>query len=65
MAYKPAWAKGLQFKVDVFNVLNADKAVTVVEQGESASGAPQPSVYKVPTNWQTPRSVRFMVQYDF
>ncbi|WP_374383402.1 TonB-dependent receptor domain-containing protein [Thermomonas sp.] len=65
VAYKPAWAKGLQFKVDVFNVLNADKAVTVVEQGESASGAPQPTIYKVPTGWQTPRSVRFMVQYDF
>ncbi|WP_271679448.1 TonB-dependent receptor [Thermomonas mangrovi] len=76
VAYKPAWAKGLQFKVDVFNVLNADKAITVVEQGEDASGNPQAggnfqngnpraNIYKMPTGWQAPRSVRFMVQYDF
>ncbi|GHC00571.1 Oar protein [Thermomonas carbonis] len=65
LAYKPAWAKGLQFKVDVFNVLQADKAVNVVEQGEDQAGNPQPDVYKMPVGWQAPRSVRFMVQYDF
>ena len=76
LQYAPSWAEGLKFKVDVFNVFNADKAVTVVEQGEDASGNPQAggtfqngtpraNIYKMPTGWQTPRSVRFMVQYDF
>lgn len=66
LQYAPAFADGnLKFKVDVFNVLNANKAVSVVEQGEDAAGNPQPAIYKSPTGWQTPRAVRFMVQYDF
>ena len=66
VAYRPAFADGnLTFKVDVFNVFNSDKAVTVTEFGEDTAGNPQPLLYKMPTGWQTPRSVRFMVQYDF
>ncbi|MCX7042719.1 MAG: TonB-dependent receptor [Gammaproteobacteria bacterium] len=66
VAYKPNWADGhMMFKVDVFNVLNEHAVTTVVEQGENAAGTPQPDRYKTPTGFQTPRSVRFMVQYDF
>jgi len=67
VAYKPTWMEGLQFKVDVFNVFNADKPLSVNEVGEDAAGNPVPQIptYLTPTSWQTPRSVRFMVQYDF
>ncbi|OGT58497.1 MAG: hypothetical protein A3E01_09800 [Gammaproteobacteria bacterium RIFCSPHIGHO2_12_FULL_63_22] len=66
VAYKPNWADGhLMFKADVFNVLNEHAVTTVIEQGENAAGTPQPDRYKTPTGFQTPRSVRFMVQYDF
>ena len=67
VAYKPSWAEGLQFKVDVFNLLNSTKVISVNEIGEDASGNPGPvaNTYLTPTAWQTPRSVRFMVQYDF
>jgi hypothetical protein len=37
----------------------------VVEQGENTAGQPQPDRYLTPTGFQTPRSFRFMVQYDF
>ncbi|NUS59533.1 MAG: hypothetical protein HOQ01_01160, partial [Lysobacter sp.] len=65
VAYHPSWMEGLQFKVDVFNVLNSRDAVSVNEFGEDAGGFPQPTTYKMATGWQQPRSVRFMVQYDF
>jgi len=65
VAYHPNWAEGLQFKVDVFNVFNSHAVTTVLEQGENASGEPQLDRWKTPTGFQAPRSVRFMVQYDF
>ena len=67
LAYKPTWLEGLQFKMDVFNVLNNTKPISVNEIGEDAGGNPAPvaNTYLTPTAWQTPRSVRFMVQYDF
>ncbi len=66
VAWTPAFAdKKLTFKVDVFNVFNAQDAVNVNEFGEDAGGVLQPNVYKSATGYQTPRSVRFMVQYDF
>jgi hypothetical protein len=65
VAYAPNWAEGLQFKVDVFNVLNSQKVTSVIETAEvSATGGPSPT-YLVPASFQAPRSVRFMVQYDF
>lgn len=66
VAYKPNWADGhLQFKVDVFNVLDEHAVTTVSEFGENGAGDPQPDSYLTPTGFQAPRSVRFMVQYDF
>lgn len=72
VSYAPSFADGrLKFKLDVFNVFDSDKAVTVNEFGEDAGGNPQAGgpgnafLYKQATDWQTPRYVRFMVQYDF
>ncbi|MFC7300845.1 TonB-dependent receptor [Cognatiluteimonas weifangensis] len=65
VVYQPNWAEGLQFKVDVFNVLNSQKVTSVIETAEdAASGSPSPT-YLLPASFQQPRSVRFMVQYDF
>lgn len=66
VAWRPAFAdKHLTFKVDVFNVFNNQGVVSVEEHGEDASANWQPNVWKSATGYQTPRSVRFMVQYDF
>ena len=65
VSYAPNWMKGLQFKVDVFNVLNSQKVTSVIETAEvSATGAAS-NTYLLPASFQAPRSVRFMVQYDF
>ena len=68
VSYAPAFADGkLKFKVDVFNVLNSDKATSINEFGETSTGSPQDAAltYRTPTSWQQPRFVRLMVQYDF
>lgn len=65
MAYSPNWAKGLTMKVDVFNVLNEHTPLSVWERGESRTGLPMYDTHLIPTSFQSPRSVRFMVQYEF
>jgi hypothetical protein len=68
VTYRPSFADGkLAFKVDVFNLFNADKPTAVDEEGETSTGSASAAAptYLTPLNWQTPRSVRFMVQYDF
>jgi TonB dependent receptor/Carboxypeptidase regulatory-like domain/TonB-dependent Receptor Plug Domain len=68
VAYRPTFADGkLAFKVDVFNLFNSDKPTSVDEEGEDDLGSPAGArnTYLTPLSWQTPRSVRFMVQYDF
>ena len=50
------------------NILNNRKPIAVNEQGEDAAGNPavvRERTYLTPLAWQAPRSVRFMVQYDF
>ena len=65
VVYQPNWMKGLQFKMDVFNILNTQKVTSVIETAEvSATGAAS-STYLLPASFQQPRSVRLMVQYDF
>ena len=64
--WRPAFAEDrLAFKIDVFNVLNSQRATSVNEDGEDGAGNWQPNVWQTPTGFQAPRSVRFMVQYDF
>ncbi len=66
VTYAPNWAEGLSFKVDVFNVLNEREATSLNEFGELTGGVPAGYLaYKQPATFQTPRSYRFMVQYDF
>ena len=66
VSWSPAFADDhLTLKVDVFNVLNSRKAINVNEFGEDSGGTLQPNIYKSVNGWQTPRAVRFMVQYDF
>ena len=65
VAYRPAFAKGLQFKVDVFNLLNSQKVTSVSEIAEDGATGADLETYLMPASFQAPRSVRFMVQYDF
>lgn len=65
VAYRPAYVEGLQFKVDVFNVTNERRATSVSETGEDGTTGAAVDTYLIPTSFQAPRSVRFLVQYDF
>jgi hypothetical protein len=65
VAYKPSFAPGLQFKVDVFNVMNNQKVTAVSEVAEDADTGIPLNTYLIPRAYQAPRSVRFLVQYDF
>jgi hypothetical protein len=67
VAYKPSWAEGLQFKVDVFNVLNSTKVISVNEIGEDASGKPGSGGQHLPDpdRVAVPAPGAFLVQYDF
>ncbi|RZA36816.1 MAG: TonB-dependent receptor [Lysobacteraceae bacterium] len=65
LAYRPNWASGLQFKVDVFNVLNNQKVTSLTEVAEDATTGAPLNTYLLPRTYQAPRTVRFMVQYDF
>jgi outer membrane receptor for ferrienterochelin and colicin len=67
VAYRPSFADGrMTFKVDVFNVFNRQEALAVDESGEDSDGNPLfGKTFMTPTILQAPRSVRFMLQYDF
>jgi hypothetical protein len=65
VAYKPGWAPGLQFKVDVFNIMNSQKVTSVIEQAEVPETGQPSELYLLPASFQAPRTVSFMVQYDF
>jgi hypothetical protein len=65
IAYRPAFVKGLQFKLDIFNLLNNQKVTSVSEIAEDGATGNALETYLMPTSYQAPRSVRFMVQYDF
>ncbi|KGQ17809.1 Oar protein [Lysobacter dokdonensis DS-58] len=65
VAYAPNWAEGLQFKVDVFNAFNSQKVTSVIETAEDPTTGVPVNTYLLPASFQAPRTVRFMVQYDF
>lgn len=65
VAYKPSFTEGLQFKVDIFNVLNSQEVTAVNEQIEDPSTGTRLETAFLPLSFQAPRTVRFMVQYDF
>jgi len=65
VTWRPSFAAGLQFKVDIFNVLNSQKVTAQTEQAEDGATGNPLETYQLPLSFQAPRSVRFMVQYDF
>jgi len=62
--YEPKWLKGTTFQVDVLNVFNERKAITVDEEGELSQNTPAPN-YRQPLYFQPARTVRVMAQYEF
>jgi hypothetical protein len=62
LAYKPAAVKGLQLRVDVFNVFNRQTVQNVEERYNS--GTAISSTYETPLSLTAPRSVRLMASYD-
>nr|WP_295377438.1 TonB-dependent receptor [Pseudoxanthomonas sp.] len=65
IAYRPSFAEGLQFKLDVFNVFDSQKVTSYNETAEVANTGAASETYLLPLSFQAPRTVRFMVQYDF
>jgi len=63
--YRPSWAdKKLSFAVDVFNVLN-DRSETSVDPIYEDAPFSVSNTYNMGTTFQTPRSVRFNISYDY
>jgi hypothetical protein len=63
--YRPNWMEGLRLQMDVFNVFNSQKVTSVIETAEIAQTGGPSQTYLLPASFQRPRSVRFLVQYDF
>ncbi len=66
VAYVPSWVpeNRLKFKVDVFNVFENDEVTEYNEFRESTRNVVS-SNYLNDVNYQTPRSMRLTVRYDF
>ncbi|GIU67350.1 hypothetical protein [Candidatus Phycosocius spiralis] len=66
LAYKLEFTKFGQstLRLDIFNVLNSQRAVDYNEIGNEADGKPN-LFYRVPTQYQAPRSVRLGFSYEF
>jgi len=65
VAYVPSWADGrLKLKLDVFNLFNNDKVTEYNEFKEGGRDTFDPN-FMNDLNYQTPRSLRFTVRYDY
>jgi hypothetical protein len=62
VAYKPDFVKGLQLRLDVFNVFNKQTVQNVTEAYNSSTNVS--SLYGTPLSYTAPRSMRFTVTYD-
>lgn len=63
--YAPNWADNkLKFKLDIFNIFNNDEVTEYDEFKESARDVISADDLN-DVNYQTPRSARFNVRYDF
>ena len=69
VVYKPGWAKGLSLQMDMINVFNNTKPLSMNEVGERQPGANPTTyyatTYMIPASVQTPRYFRLTAQYDF
>jgi outer membrane receptor protein involved in Fe transport len=64
LTYSPAYVKGLAFKVDVFNALNSQTALSrtsIYDAGDETVIAP---TYGRLSGYQSPRSAKFTVEYN-
>lgn len=65
-AYQPAWAAGLTFQADVFNVFNSHRVTEYSEQGDLLRADESVSLnFLNDVNYQAPRSVRLSIRYEF
>ncbi|MBR7800335.1 TonB-dependent receptor [Undibacterium fentianense] len=62
-AYKPVVLKGISFKVDVFNALNSQTILARQEAYDDGSGEGILSNYGEGRTFQTPRTMKFSVEY--
>jgi hypothetical protein len=67
LAWTPKFGDGeLVVQMDVFNLLNSNTVTEYSETGDMARAAPvRDPNFLQPFNYQSPRSVRFSVRYDF
>ncbi len=65
VVYKPNFAKGFQFKVDVFNLFN-NQSVEAIEERRHARGATiVNTTYGQVQSYTAPRSVKLTASYDY
>ena len=62
-AYKPVVLKGISFKVDIFNALNAQGILARQETYDDGSGDGISSNYSEGRTFQFPRTMKFSVEY--
>ena len=66
LAYRPTFAKGLQLRVDVFNLFNRQTAQAIDEVHENAGDISSvlPTYGRV-ISYTAPRAVKFTASYDY
>ncbi|HET8551294.1 MAG TPA: TonB-dependent receptor [Gammaproteobacteria bacterium] len=62
--YMPEWAPGLTFGMAIINAFDFQGAITVNDHYPQSPGVRSPT-YLLPKDFQTPRYVRFSLEYDF
>lgn len=63
VAYRPLWMKGLQFKLDVFNVFDEQGIQKLNEQYNTGSGT-RSTLYGSVNSYYAPRSMRLSAEYN-
>ena len=63
--YKPDFAKGLAFKIDVFNVLNRQSVEVIEERAYARGSSTIQSTYGVVQSYTAPRAVKLSMSYDY
>lgn len=63
--YKPSFAKGLQFKVDVFNLFNRQSVEAIEERLHARGSAVVQSTYAIVQSYTAPRAVKLSMSYDY
>jgi hypothetical protein len=64
MVYKPSYAKGVQFKMDVFNLFNRQSIEAIEERMHARGASAVNTTYGVVQSYTAPRAVKLSVSYD-